>query len=142
MFSNFIHKAGFSCLALLGLSACADAPGPGRFETVPVVKTSGTLAPTPLMTPDKMADHIFGAGDVLAVTVAGEDDLSGDYTIGQQGDIDLPLIGKIPAQGARADVLAETIESAYRGPYLKHPHVSVVLKQACLDYAKNEGQVQ
>jgi protein involved in polysaccharide export with SLBB domain len=71
----------------------------------------------------------MGAGDVVEVRVFQETDLSGVYTISAEGVINFPLCGKVHVAGrtpvAAADEIAECLGKAY----LRHPRVTVELKQ-------------
>ncbi len=71
----------------------------------------------------------LGAGDVLQITVYGEDDLSGSYRIGPDGTIAMPLIGTMTALGHSAASLQDSITSALADGYLRAPDVSVELMQ-------------
>ena len=42
-------------------------------------------------------DYQIGAQDVLTITVFGETDLSGKYTVEQDGTFTFPLIGRVTA---------------------------------------------
>ena len=67
----------------------------------------------------------LGAGDRLRITVYGEDDLSGEYLVGSEGDISMPLIGKVPAANLTlADLQAAVSEQLFDG-YIREPRVSV-----------------
>ena len=46
-----------------------------------------------------LARYRLGPGDVLKITVFGEPDQSGEFPIGEEGDIDYPLLGEVPVQG-------------------------------------------
>ncbi len=67
-------------------------------------------------------------GDVLRVTVYGEQDLSGDYTVGPDGTIALPLAGAVNVSGLALGDVGGVVAAAYRGDYLKDPKVSVELR--------------
>jgi polysaccharide export outer membrane protein len=69
--------------------------------------------------------YVLGPGDKIKLTVFGETDLSGDFTIDGTGLLALPLIGQLRAAGYSAAQLEQTIGSALSQGYLKSPRVSV-----------------
>lgn len=65
-------------------------------------------------------------GDKIRVSVFDEPTLTGEYDIGLDGGLSLPLLGTIPAQGKSAEQLAVAIASALsEGGYVNEPRVSV-----------------
>ena len=67
----------------------------------------------------------IAAGDTVRVTVYGHGDLSGEFEVGGDGRISLPLIQRVDAAGYSASELAAEIEEQLRPDYLKDPKVSV-----------------
>jgi polysaccharide export outer membrane protein len=68
----------------------------------------------------------LGAGDLLRVLTFGEDQLTGEFRVNDQGSLGLPLVGSVPATGKTAQQLEADISAALtRGDYLKNPHVTV-----------------
>ena len=70
-------------------------------------------------------DYVLGAGDKLRLTVFGESDLSGEFTIDGSGFARLPLVGQLRAAGYTSQQLEAVIGSALAQGYLKSPRVSV-----------------
>jgi protein involved in polysaccharide export with SLBB domain len=70
-------------------------------------------------------DYVLGPGDKLRLTVFGETDLSGEFTIDGSGFARLPLIGQVHAAGTTSQQLEAVIGSALSQGYLKSPRVSV-----------------
>lgn len=70
-------------------------------------------------------DYVLGPGDRVKLTVFGEPDLSGDYSIDGMGSLSMPLIGQVRAAGYTATQLEQTIGGALAQGYLKSPRVSV-----------------
>lgn len=76
------------------------------------------------------AGYHVAAGDKLRVTVFGEPSLTGEYAIGVGGDLSLPLIEAIPADGSTPKQLSQTITAALKaGGYVLDPRVSVEILQ-------------
>ncbi len=67
----------------------------------------------------------LGSGDRVKVTVFGHDDLSGRFLVGGNGDVALPLIGKVRAGGLTVTEFEARVVDALMPDYLKNPRVSV-----------------
>ncbi len=67
----------------------------------------------------------LGSGDRVKVTVFGHDDLSGRFLVGGNGDVALPLIGKVRAGGLTVAEFEIRVVDALKPDYLKNPRVSV-----------------
>lgn len=91
-------------------------------------RTSQPEAPV-IATAAKGADfskiYRMGAGDKLRITVYGEDDLSGEYLVGSEGDVSLPLIGEVAAENNTLAEFQEAVAERLRAGYIKEPKVSV-----------------
>ncbi len=91
-------------LALLG-AGCGDGP----------VETAATQG----VTVYKLAPD-----DRVKVVVYGEDDLSGEYLVGSDGNVSFPLIGSVKAGGLSLAQFRAELASSLHGRYLKDPRVS------------------
>jgi polysaccharide biosynthesis/export protein len=68
----------------------------------------------------------LSAGDKVKVTVFDEKSLSGEYKVGDAGDLAFPLIEKIDANGKTPEQIAGIIADRLRdGGYVLSPRVSV-----------------
>jgi polysaccharide export outer membrane protein len=97
-------------------------PAPPPADT-PVADAAEAEAP-----PEGLARYRLGAGDVLAITVFGEPEQSGDFPIGEDGDIDYPLLGQVPVAGMTIASVDEALTSALAARFLRDPQVSVGVK--------------
>lgn len=70
-------------------------------------------------------EYKLGPADKLKLTVFGEPDLSGDFTIDGAGFIRLPLIGEVRAAGFTSQQLEGAVANALAQGYLKAPRVAV-----------------
>jgi polysaccharide export outer membrane protein len=70
-------------------------------------------------------EYRLGPGDKLRLTVFGENDLSGDFTVDGAGFIRLPLVGEVQAAGYTAQQLEGAIATTLSPAYLKSPRVAV-----------------
>lgn len=69
--------------------------------------------------------YVLGKGDEIKVTVFGEEDLSGEFTIGADGNVTMPLIGDVPAVGLSVADLGSTLIRLYKAGYLRDPKIGV-----------------
>ena len=72
-------------------------------------------------------DNIYrlGAGDMIAISVYDEPDLSLELRIGLSGTITYPLLGDIAVEGLSPKELETKLIEKLKGPYLIDPSVSV-----------------
>ena len=70
-------------------------------------------------------EYRLGPGDKLKLTVFGENDLSGDFTVDGAGFIRLPLVGEVRAAGYTAQQLEGTVANTLSPAFLKSPRVAV-----------------
>jgi polysaccharide biosynthesis/export protein len=70
------------------------------------------------------APYLLGAGDKLRITVFGETDLTGEYSVMSGGDISFPLIGNVRASGRTVEQVQEAIRTKLAGGYVRDPRVS------------------
>jgi protein involved in polysaccharide export with SLBB domain len=64
------------------------------------------------------------SGDKVKVTVYGEDDLSGEFSVDGSGNVRLPLIGQVHAAGLTLHDFESAIEARLSKGYLLNPKVS------------------
>jgi len=74
-------------------------------------------------------DYTIGARDVLAITVFGETDVSGRYTVDSAGTLDFRWIGRIKAEGLTLRQLEDLLVKRLKDGYLVDPQVSVEVEQ-------------
>ncbi len=71
------------------------------------------------------APYRLASGDRLRVIVFGQENLTNSFSVDGAGNIAMPLIGLVHAQGQTTGQLAASLESRLRGGYLREPKVSV-----------------
>jgi len=111
-------------LALV-LCACAATQRPPR-PNDDVVQTS-RLAEL-LAERSRDADdgaYRIGVGDKIRVSVARAEELSGEYTVAEDGLISLALLGDVVAGGKTEEDLAGVIRESLRAQYMQSPEVIV-----------------
>ncbi len=69
--------------------------------------------------------YTLDSGDKLRVVVFGQDGITNSYTVDAGGNVNLPLIGAVPARGTSTQMLAKSIADRLRQGYVREPHVTV-----------------
>jgi len=70
--------------------------------------------------------YLLGAGDKIRVLVFGEEEMSGEFEVGNNGTISLPYIREVKAEGRDVTSLEQNIELRYKQQkILRAPKVSV-----------------
>ncbi|MCC7009060.1 MAG: polysaccharide biosynthesis/export family protein [Acidobacteria bacterium] len=99
-------------------AAIAQAPAPGS-------------APAPSQVPAASASeraYQVGPNDVLLITVFGQPDLTGRYTVGADGVFAFPLVGRVKAGGLSVRDLEMTLTGLLSPDYLRNPQVSIAVE--------------
>jgi polysaccharide export outer membrane protein len=116
------------------LQACESAPGPG----------SGlSLNANAIAVPGAVeGSYLLGPLDKISVAVVGEPDLSvSEIEVDAAGQIVLPVIGLIEAGGKTTQQLSADIATKLGKEYLRHPQVSVLIKEAVSQRVTVSGAV-
>jgi polysaccharide export outer membrane protein len=69
--------------------------------------------------------YTLDSGDKLRIVVFGQDGITNSYTVGADGNVNLPLIGSVPARGFTTQQLSQMISERLKQGYVREPHVSV-----------------
>jgi polysaccharide export outer membrane protein len=69
--------------------------------------------------------YTLDSGDKLRIVVFGQEGITNSYTVGVDGNVNLPLIGSVPARGFTTQQLSQTIAERLKQGYVREPHVSV-----------------
>jgi len=72
--------------------------------------------------------YLLGEGDILNIQVFDENELSGSFTVGEDGNIDYPLLGRVEVQGQTVAMLDETLTSSLGARYVRDPQIQVAVK--------------
>lgn len=86
------------------------------------------LAGAALAQPRVQPDYSVGPQDVLTITVFGEAELSGKYTVEQDGSFTFPQIGRIKAGGLTLRALEQELRKQLADGYLRNPQVAVAIE--------------
>lgn len=65
-------------------------------------------------------------GEMVRITVAGEQELSGTVAVSESGIVHMELVGDVQAAGLTPEMLAENLRQRLGAGYLKDPKVMVV----------------
>ena len=76
------------------------------------------------------AGYTFGTGDRIRLTVFGHEDLSGEFTISETGEISLPLAGSLNLGGLTIRQAEQKVVETLKPDYLVNPRVGIEV----LDY--------
>jgi protein involved in polysaccharide export with SLBB domain len=74
-------------------------------------------------------EYTIRPGDVLKITVWGQDDLSKEYPVDDDGFVPFPLLGRVKASGLTTKKLASNLTEALEKDYLVNPQVLVSVKE-------------
>lgn len=89
----------------------------GRYAAAPYGYASAPATHQPAYTLD--------SGDKLRVVVFGQDGITNSYTVDAGGNVNLPLVGTVPARGTSTQQLSKMIAERLKQGYVREPHVSV-----------------
>lgn len=133
------------CVTLLvaaALSGCARNERLMSTQRLTVVQ-DGTAFPAPgrkdLTAGDRPA--LIGPLDTIQIDVFNVPDMSREIQVDAGGRIAMPLIGTIDARGKTAQELAQSIEAALRGRYVRNPDVTINIKSSVSQVVTIDGQV-
>jgi polysaccharide export outer membrane protein len=121
---------GLACLLLTG-SLWSQAQVASQSAAEPLVSADITSVSKPAsLSPTKPHDDgfVIGNGDVLAINVWKQPDLSRSIPVRSDGKISLPLIGEVQATGQTPLKLEAELASKFQ-PYLAEPEVTVIVEQ-------------
>lgn len=79
--------------------------------------------------PTEYNEYIVGAGDVLAITVWNQMDLSGKFTIDADGDFVFPLIGRVTAGGMTLRAIEAELLKRLADGYFRKPQLTVAMSE-------------
>lgn len=69
--------------------------------------------------------YTLDSGDHLRIVVFGQDGISNTYIVDAGGNVNLPLVGAVPARGFTTAQLSRMIGERLKQGYVREPHVTV-----------------
>lgn len=126
-----------TALATALLAGCVASPAPVTDMSAP---QAGPLsAGGPDTFPDSLGEVKLRSKDRISVRVLRETDLSlDDVRIDEDGQFDMPYIGRVQAEGRTASEVAADVAARLGRDYLRNPRVSVNI----VDFASNMVTVE
>ncbi len=103
-------------LALLAALALAAAACPQRI-------------PPEYSTPPEIPPNVLGPDDVVEIRVHRQENLTGAYTLGADGGIDFPLLGRVVLGARTEEQAAAFLMDQLEPDYLKKPQISVLVRE-------------
>jgi polysaccharide export outer membrane protein len=101
----------------LALGACSQRPSPNL--------QSGELAVPDATTLRAAGDLRVAPLDILDIRVFGVPELNGEYQVGPEGELRMPLIGVVRADGLTSFQLASELERRFGERFIQDPQVIV-----------------
>ena len=108
------------CFAVVMMVAACGSNQPA-LELTPAPSATGS----PPVELGVAGGYRLGSGDKIRVIVFGEQELSGEFVVGDGGGVDMPLIGSIDAKGATVSEFQDRIVTQLKNGYLNDPKVSI-----------------
>jgi polysaccharide export outer membrane protein len=105
-----------------------------------VLALAGLAAAAPQ--PARPADYEIGPGDVLKVVVIGQADMTGSFTVGPDGMVSFPILGKVKASENTALELERKLTVLLADGILKRPQVTVTVAEYGSQKVFVTGEVQ
>jgi polysaccharide export outer membrane protein len=72
--------------------------------------------------------YTLDSGDRLRIVVFGQEGITGSYLVDAGGQVNLPLIGAVPARGLTTRQLTATIAERLKQGYVREPHVTAEIE--------------
>ena len=103
----------------LGAPPALHGPGISQSRNV------AAAPPVETATRTDTTDYRLGAGDRVRVTVFGQQDLTGIYSVDGSGNLAFPLVGQVRAAGLTGSELQGALVASLSPKYIKDPSVTV-----------------
>lgn len=126
--------------AMIFLASCASSPRPNASADVAGTVDAYSWTDSNASVTD--ADYRIGSSDKLKLAVFQVPDLSFDEIhVDASGNLQLPLIGSIRAEGRTPAELSHQIEALLGARYLRNPQVTVTVAEAASQKVTVDGSV-
>ena len=83
----------------------------------------------------------LGPMDTVKVTVFRVPDLTGEYMVGADGALDMPLVGRVDVRNLTPAQASALLEQQYAANYLNNPHITVSVTKSNQSNVVVEGGV-
>jgi len=116
------------CFGLFGATGCAQAPAVAN--TVAEATASVPADADPAAKTESLSKYRLSTGDVISITVYGEDDLRREKVrLTDAGTVSYPVLGELQVRGKTVGELEKIITDGLRGTYLVNPRVAVTIDE-------------
>ena len=105
----------------------------------PSAPIAGALPAAPVV---GSTDYRVGPLDVLDIEVFGVPDLTKSVRVSEDGEVSVPLIGRVPARGLTVSELEHDLAARFSNGYLENPQVTVFVKEYMSQRVTVEGAVR
>lgn len=132
----------FAIVLVLALSLAGCATGKREPAAEGVARTVDPIALQSGVSATTSADYRIGAGDKLNMIVFQVPDLSFEEAfVDASGNLQLPLIGSVPAAGLTPEEFSSEVERRLGERYLRNPRVAVSVLQSASQKVTVDGAV-
>ena len=112
-------------LVFFALPAHAQSTEPTPVDPSAPVGALASTVPSTFATQADLLTYPIGARDSLAIEVYDEKSSSGVFIVGDDGTVDLPLLGRVPVSGLTTSQADDLITSRLAADYMVNPQVTV-----------------
>ena len=137
-----MYRGIVASLLMLFAAGCATGPTLSGANLPAGSAAYNALPPPP---PRTTGDYRIASYDTLTITVFQEPDLStpanSPLQVDARGNINMPLVGAIPAVGKTTTELSRAIAASLAGRYLKNPQVTVAVASSQPEKITVQGEV-
>lgn len=137
LFISRAHAWGIVSAIAIAVGGCASRGG-GDTR----MAQTALPAPDPVAQLDLTRQYRLGPGDTVEIRVFRAAEITGDYKLDDQGEIDLPLVGRVAALGSTPEELSNAIRRALGATYYVNPQVGVSIKEALGRRVTIDGSVR
>jgi polysaccharide export outer membrane protein len=127
-----------TALLLAALAAALAQAPPAQTTPSPPPSPAAQASPAAAAA---VPDYKVGPGDVLEVTVFGNDDLSRTPTVQTTGAISMPLLGEVQVAGLTLFEVQQKLTALLGQDYLVNPQVEVKIKDYQSQFVSVVGEV-
>jgi len=131
-------------IATLVLLTLLQAPAPAEKKPAPAANPPAAAPAKPPETaplPAPPGDYEVGPGDVIELSVYGNEDLSRLPTVQTNGSISLPLLGEVQVAGLTVAEVQRKITNLLAKDYLVNPQVEVKVREYNSQFVSVVGEV-
>lgn len=113
------------------------------FVVSQVVTVTACSRPQPARLPPVVQATSLGVGDSFELRIVGEDKLPTEYTVAEDGTVDLPYVDRVEVAGLEPQEIAEKVKLLLiEKEILLRPSVSVVVKAFSSKRVDVQGEVK